>query len=416
MGAKPSKSSDDPPSTTRSFINSKKKRTSHNLRAVLSPISTTGNNNKKKDTVISKPNDHNININTTKTTTPPTTTTTTTTTLLSTPSSSPSPLPCTTAHKLPIPIVTTTANPSIITTPQKRSSPSPSHTSSIHYDPLKSSKKSRRKNTPSNASNHVSLISTTSTTNDLNTNKSSMSSSGWTTLSNDPFSQIEAANTSAFTEITDQSTISRKSLYPVLESSHSLLLSPPSYTPSNVATNNSPISALTSQMILSQLAQCSEDRVSDVIREAYKKAQQQSDPFDWHQFYIAMEEYNATTKSYIGLVYLARCLIAGLGVSLNVERGIEILKSNPSCETTYALGHCYLDGLPSSTTTRPQGVDKKAAFKCFQLVIQKYTSPISTIAEAQCTLARLLFQGEGVQQDTSQALELLMKSAENNNM
>jgi TPR repeat protein len=124
-----------------------------------------------------------------------------------------------------------------------------------------------------------------------------------------------------------------------------------------------------------------------------------------------MEQFYSTSKKSIGLVYLAKCLIAGLGVSPNIGRGLELLKSNPACETTYALGHCYLDGLPH------QGLDnKKAAYDCFQFVIQNYNSPQSIIAEAQCTLARMLFQGEGVQQDTQAALNYLMKSAENNNM
>lgn len=251
----------------------------------------------------------------------------------------------------------------------------------IHYDPLKSSKK-RRKNSPS-SNKHFSFIS----------NNSDNMSSGWTTLSNDPFSQIEAANTSSFTDITDQSTISRKSLYPVMESSpvlnHTELLSP-----------------LKSNDILNQLAQ-SPNNAFGIIKDAYISAQQQSDPFDWNQFYQAMEQYTASTNSSIATVYLARCFMSGLGVKADIQRGFQLLKSNPSCETTYALGHCYLD----------KG-EKKNAFGCFQTVINtEYTmndSVHSTVAEAQCTLARMFFQGEGVEQNTAQALNLLMKSAQSN--
>lgn len=252
----------------------------------------------------------------------------------------------------------------------------------IHYDPLKS-KKARRKNSPSNK--HFSIISNNSNDN---------MSSGWTTLSNDPFSQIEAANTSSFTDITDQSTISKKSLYPVIESSpvlnHLELLSP-----------------LKSNDILHQLDQ-SPNNSFQIIKDAYKSAQQQNDPFDWNQFYLAMEQYTTSTNSSIGIVYLARCLISGLGIKADIQRGFQLLKSNPSCETTYALGHCYLD----------KG-EKKAGFQCFQTVINAEYSQMtesihSTVAEAQCTLARMLFQGEGVEQNTTQALNLLMKSAQSN--
>lgn len=249
-------------------------------------------------------------------------------------------------------------------------------------------------------------------------------SSGWTTLSNDPFSQIEAANTSTFTEVTDQSTISRKSLYPAAaavnnKSCTSLLLAPPYYNNNNTA-NSCLLHAMTAQGILNQLATSSSSY--DVIKEAYERAQQQNDPYDWTQFYLAMEQYNKTKVNSIGIVYLARCLIAGLGTTINIERGIELLKSNPSCETTYALGHCYLDG--SLSLSSPDVDRKTAAFNCFSDVVSTYADNMSTanesiqstVAEAQCTMARMLFQGQGVQQNTSEALKLLMQSAENNNM
>lgn len=250
----------------------------------------------------------------------------------------------------------------------------------LHYDPLKSStlsRKTRRKNSPSK---HISIIST---------NSDNMSS-GWTTLSNDPFSQIEAANTSSFTDITDQSTISRKSLYPVMETS---------------SIHDQPLSSLTTETILEQL-EASPDQALFIIKRAYQFAQQQNDPYDWTQFYSAMDYYSK--ESDIATVYLARCYLSGLGVKVDSQRGFGLLKSNPSCETTYALGHCYLD----------KG-EKKNAFACFQTVINTQYTPTnesiqSTIAEAQCTLARMFFQGEGVEQNTAQALNLLMKSAESN--
>ncbi|KAG2235737.1 hypothetical protein INT48_009152 [Thamnidium elegans] len=250
----------------------------------------------------------------------------------------------------------------------------------VLYDPLKSNKQ-RRKTSPK----VISGISNTSTDN---------MSSGWTSLSNDPFSQIEAVNTSTFTEITDQSTISRKSLYPVLESDDY-------FSPST----HSLLSPMKSQDILNQLVQ-QPTHAYRLIKDAYQRAQQQNDPYDWNQFYLAMEEYTTKSNSPVAIVYLAKCLISGLGVKSDTNRGFQLLKSNPSCETTYALGHCYL-----------QKGEKKAAFESFQTVMNypiHNQSTQFTIAEAQCNSARMLFQGEGVEQNTKKALALLIKSAEYN--
>ncbi|KAL0140525.1 hypothetical protein V8B55DRAFT_1508043 [Mucor lusitanicus] len=312
---------------------------------------------------------------------------------------------------------------------------SPSRTSSAHspYDSMKS-KKMRRTNSPSVvgcssgiATKHLSIISNhTAHTADYS-NKSNISSGGWTTLSNDPFSQIEA-NTSAFTEITDQSTISRKSLYPVMEAS-SVNNAPPSYychhASSSVASVPPGISTLD---ILDQLNKHPQHSHHLIIKEAYQRAQQQNDEYDWNQFYHAMHQYLSLPTSYksIAIVYLAKCLMFGLGVPINIERGLHLLKSHPSCETTYALGRCYLDGTAAASNAAAaaarkeiQGVDKLAAFECFKNASEYEAtneSILSTIGESQCTLARMLFQGEGVNQNTQQALDYLMKSAENNNM
>ncbi|KAG1088916.1 hypothetical protein G6F42_020131 [Rhizopus arrhizus] len=292
----------------------------------------------------------------------------------------------------------------------------------------------RRTNSPSVigcssgiATKHLSIISNNTAQTTDYSNKSNISSGGWTTLSNDPFSQIEA-NTSAFTEITDQSTISRKSLYPVIETSS--VNAPPSYY-HHASPSVTNVRGISTFDILDKLEKHPQHSHHLIIKEAYQRAQQQNDEYDWNQFYHAMHQYISLPSSYksIGIVYLAKCLLFGLGVPINIERGLNLLKSHPSCETTYALGHCYLDGTASASAAAAgtcvsvnkeiQGVDKLAAFECFKNASEYDAineSILSTIGESQCTLARMLFQGEGVNQNTQEALNYLMKSAENNNM
>jgi hypothetical protein len=421
MGAKPSKSSSDDHHqqhrlSTRSFNINNKKRKSHNLRAVLSPSSsntTTAemNNNKQTEQQLLLQQQQQQQQNNVVSRKP-----SSCTTIKAQAQSTLEPA-------LTAPIITTATTAAV----KQRSSPPPPPSSS-HYDPLKSAssskKQPRRKNSPSSVK-HLSMASNSNNSGDsafYSLNKSNMSS-GWTTLSNDPFSQIEAANTSAFTEITDQSTISRKSFYPaaaaigVESSTLSLLAQPPCYSQQQPTDDNNLLHAMTAQDILNQLNTSTTSSYS-IIKEAYKIAQLQNDPYDWNQFYLAMEQYCKNSTDSIGIVYLARCLISGLGTTINIERGIELLKSNPSCETTYALGHCYLDGFAAT------GENKKfeTAFQCFSTVVQQYSADLSnesiqsTVAEAQCTLARMLFQGQGVQQNTTEALNLLLQSAENNNM
>jgi hypothetical protein len=291
---------------------------------------------------------------------------------------------CTTAHE--IPIKTDEKQVRVQLESAKRASP---------QVPYEKSKKSRRKS-PSMAgissgiaTKHVSLIS--------NSDIGYSNISSWTMLSSDPFSQIEA-NTSAFTEITDQSTISRKSLYPVVDS-----VSPCHFT-----------AQVMTQDILNALSNQPQTVHHTIIKEAYQRALQQNDVFDWKQFYNAIHHYVSLDQNKsIGIVYLAKCLISGLGVRPDIERGIQLLKDHPSCETIYALGQCYLDGLVKGKS------QESAAFECFKKATEY--EPIndsirSTVAEAQCTLARMLFQGEGVEQNTKEALNYLMKSAENRNM
>ncbi|KAI8377338.1 hypothetical protein BD560DRAFT_390814 [Blakeslea trispora] len=292
-------------------------------------------------------------------------------------------------------------------------------------------KRSRILSGTSNNSNtalkHLSIISNNTIASSdyvgFYSDKSNISSTAWTTLLSDPFSQIEAS-ASAFTEITDHSTISRKSLYAIAGPS----TSPPSYyhtkinntstTTTNTTHNNTGLTPVLTQDILSQLEQ-HPNQSHRIIQESYQHAQQQNDPFDWTQFYHAIHQYNTfangSNKS-IAIVYLAKCLIFGLGVNQDIERGFNLLRSHPSCETSYALGRCYLDGVPSSDNKR---IDKIAAFECFK-VASEYTptneSILTTVAEAQCVLARMLFQGEEVTQNTEEALRYLMMSADNNNM
>ncbi|CEP08949.1 hypothetical protein [Parasitella parasitica] len=321
------------------------------------------------------------------------------------------PITCTTEHKLPNKTTARQPEPNYML---KRSSPS-----NECYDSIKS-KKMRRSNSPSTMagfssnSKHQSVASSSSNTDYYSYSKSNISS-GWTTLSNDPFSQIEAS-TSAFTEITDQSTISRKSLYPVLETATS---APPSYydDPSSSMTHVPGISTLDMLDTLNRHPQQSHHLI---VKEAYQRAQQQNDEDGWHQFYNAIHRYMSLPSSYksIGVVYLARCLMLGLGVPANVERGLNLLKSHQSCETAYALGRCYLDGYLAADR-EIQGVDKKAAFECLKNASEyepANESMTAAIGEAQCSLARMLFQGEGVEQNTQAALSYLMKSADNNNI
>ncbi|CEI95374.1 hypothetical protein RMCBS344292_09563 [Rhizopus microsporus] len=281
---------------------------------------------------------------------------------------------------------------------------------SILYDPLKSnSRRSRRSRISSSSSSIHNRLSI----HDENApfySKSNISS-GWTALSNDPFSQIEV-NTSTFTEITDHSTISRKSLYPedtLFSSSTTIPVQRPS----------SSFLASSARDIQQQL-QMYPSRSYQIIKEAFKKAQLQNDPYDWTQFYMAIDHYAIQSHDPVALVYLARCLISGLGCTPDIQRGFDLLKSHPSCETNYALGHCYLDGLPANGPHTIQDVDKATAFEYFLSAANDYEptneSIATTIAEAQCRLARMLFQGEGVEQNSKEGFEYLMKSAENNNM
>jgi TPR repeat protein len=225
-------------------------------------------------------------------------------------------------------------------------------------------------------------------------------------LSNDPFSQIEV-NTSAFTEITDQSTISRKSLFPVYES---LEVS---------SSNHQPflLSATTAHSILYQLNSHPQS-VHLILNEAYHRAREQNDVNDWTEFYIALDQYTSQTSIPFDLkssavVYLARCFIFGLGTEKNVEHGLSLLTNHSSCETIYALGKYYLDGIDN------QYIDQAKAFEYIKTASEyniMNNSMLATVNEAQCTLARILFQGEGVAQNSNQALDYLMKSAENDNM
>lgn len=284
---------------------------------------------------------------------------------LSTPSN------CTTEHELPIKTIENDISPPP-TTSTKRASPS------TPYDASKS-KKSRRA-TASYISNakHLSVISTT-TSSDIGiySNKSNISSGCWTALSNDLFSQIEA-NTSAFTEITDHSTISK---YPLAE-----------YSP------------ITAKDILDSL-HTYPHRSHAIIKDAFQRAQQQNDAFDWSQFFLALDQYPSKNNNVI--IYLAKCHLLGLGTPQDVNRGLQLLESNPSCESYYALGRYYLDH------------NKETAYHYF-LKSSQYDivndSILMTVGEAQCTLARMLFQGEGVTQNSKEALHFLQKSAENTNM
>jgi hypothetical protein len=382
MGAKPSKLGDDRPSRSINASSDNNKRKS-NLRAVL-----TSNRRKK-------------------------TTTTTTAAPTKENQSSSTPSLCTTAHKSPIKMDKKEANQVRIrqesnTISSRRASP----LSTVPYDPLKSKKTRRRLPSVAGSSSgtttnkHMSLMSNNTTSSDIGNyfNKSNISSGGWTLLSNDPFSQIEA-NASAFTEITDQSTISRKSLYAVVESTVSL---PPFHFNAT---------AVMMQDILDAFSNHPPTVHHIIMKEAYQRAVEQNDAFDWKQFYNAIHQYvsldTIDKNKSAGIVYLAKCFISGLGVSPDIERGIQLLKNHPSCETDYALGQCYLDGIAEN-----QEVDKSAAFECFKSASAYEPindSILSNVAGAQCALARMLFQGDGVAQNTKEAINYLMKSAENKN-
>ncbi|KAI8375077.1 hypothetical protein EDC96DRAFT_497811 [Choanephora cucurbitarum] len=401
MGAKPSKQSDEYSQTLQTNPLLRKKK--HNFRAAL--------NRKKKVNVPSSPLSHTSVIPTAPTITI---------------NSHATPPSCTTNkyeesthlnnEKKPL------SNQSSISTASRQSN----HASPYDSARSKKSKRSRLLSAASNnntALKHLSIISNNTIASSdyvgFYSDKSNISSTAWTVLSNDPFSQIEAS-ASAFTEITDHSTISRKSLYNVAGPS----TSPPSYyntkfnNTSSIIQNNAGPAPVLTQDILSQLKQHPSQSYR-IIQESYQHAQQQNDPFDWTQFYHAIHQYSkiadASNKS-IAIVYLAKCLIFGFGVNQDIERGFNLLHSHPSCETNYALGRCYLDGVPSPDNKR---IDSIAAFEYFK-VASEYTptndSILNTVAEAQCILARMLFQGEGVTQNTEEALKYLMMSASNDNM
>ncbi|EIE81150.1 hypothetical protein RO3G_05855 [Rhizopus delemar RA 99-880] len=266
------------------------------------------------------------------------------------------------------------------------------------YDPLKHHPRRSR------------LPSSSSRSNKDDHHIQSKISSGWTALSNDPFSQIDV-NTSTFTLGTENSTISRKSIYPAAPLEDNLF----SYT----QPQSSPSSSSSSTAHLQKQLNLYPFKSYRLIKEAFQKAQLKNDPEHWFQFYGAMEKYATESHDPVAIVYLAMCLISGLGCDTQVQRGFDLLKKHPSCETSYVLGHCCLDGLPIQAPHTIQEVDKFMAFDYFKRAAHDYEptneSIATTIAEAQCRLARMLFQGEGVQQNSKEAFDYLMKSAENNN-
>ncbi|KAI8891444.1 HCP-like protein [Backusella circina FSU 941] len=254
--------------------------------------------------------------------------------------------------------------------------------------------------------------------------KSGISTNSWTLLSNDPFSQIEA-NTSVFTEITDQSTISRSSLY--ADKNRSLMYSfPPSYhaTPSGRNGSTSACMGLdyfvSAESIRDELSKYPND-THRIIKQFFNKIQEQKDAEDWEPFYLAIDEFSRRTQHPIAIFYLARCFIYGLGVETNIEYGLHLLRSQSSCEASYALGLCYLDGLPVTGPHTILEVNKPVAFEYFSTVVSYSSMSVSPetldiIAEAQCIMARMLFQGDGVNQNSEEAFELLLASANNNNI
>lgn len=350
MGAKPSKSSDD--RILRSFISNENNNNKKNqLRDVL--------RRRKPKKAIEKQKD------------------------LTTPSN------CTTEHECTT-IKNNNDDDDIIPTISssiKRASPN------APYD-ISKSKKSRRNTNLSllnhNAnSKHVSLITTTSSDIRIYSN---ISSACWTALSNDPFSQIEA-NTSTFTEITDHSTISRKSLYQITEN--------PSYHPHTA----SPITAQNIHITLNSYPNHSHS----ILKEAFQRIQQKNDPLEASHFFIALNQQYPTTQNSNIIVYLAKCHLLGLGTAKDIERGLQLLQSNPSCESFYALGIYYLD----------ETINKTTAFEYFKKACEydiTNDSILMTVSEAQCTLARMLFQGEGTRQNSQDALNYLLASARNENM
>jgi TPR repeat protein len=184
---------------------------------------------------------------------------------------------------------------------------------------------------------------------------------------------------------------------------------------------------LTAEKILDELIHSSgPSEYHRIIKDAFIKVQEQNDPEDWQQFFIAISQFASSTQDAVANVYLARCFISGLGVTTNIEHGFGLLKSQESCETSYALGHCYFNGLPPPSPSYTNGhtiqeVDRVAAFEYFRKAASYDPSistqeTVATIAEAQCIMARMLFQGDGVTQNSKEALHYLMLSAENNNM
>jgi TPR repeat protein len=254
--------------------------------------------------------------------------------------------------------------------------------------------------------------------------KSGISTNSWTLLSNDPFSQIEA-NTSVFTEITDQSTISRSSLYADKNRSFMSCL-PPSYhaTPSGRNGSTSacirPDYFVSAESIRDELSKYPND-THRIIKQFFNKIQEQNEAEDWEPFYFAMDEFSRRTQHPVAIFYLARCFIYGLGVETNIEYGLQLLSSQSSCEASYALGLCYLDGLPVTGSHTILEVNKQVAFEYFCAAVNHDASLASPetfdiIAEAQCIMARMLFQGDGVNQNSEEAFKLLLASANNNNM
>ncbi|CAO3675937.1 unnamed protein product [Rhizopus stolonifer] len=270
--------------------------------------------------------------------------------------------------------------------------PSPSYERSY---PPRTSKGKRRSRIPSSSSAVNNYLSVTSSE-DLALHSKSNISSGWTALSNDPFSQIDV-NASTFSLITEHSTISQKFIY---------------HDPHPSTSTKSP------RDLKSQLKR-HPSQSYHIIQHAFQKAQLQNDPEDWSQFYRAMEHYATTSNDPVVLVHLAMCLISGLGCTADEQRGFDLLKSHPSCETSYVLGHCYLDGLPVQVPHTIQAINPTMAFEYFTRAAHDYEpineSVATTVAEAQCRLARMLFQGQGVQQDSKKAMDYLMKSADNHN-
>ncbi|KAI9260151.1 hypothetical protein BY458DRAFT_516707 [Sporodiniella umbellata] len=285
----------------------------------------------------------------------------------------------------------------------------PNHDRSFNSSyPSRASRSRRRSRLPSSSSAANSYLFMASNEDMVIQPKSNMSS-GWTALSNEPFSQFDV-NTSTFTMVTEHSTISRKSIY-----QHET-----PYTASSTSSSNSSTSIpiISLKNLHSQLKN-HPSQTYHIIKQSFQKAQLQNDPEDWSHFYKAMEYYTKESQDVVGLVHLAMCLISGLGCAKDEQRGLELLKSRPTCETNYVLGHCYLDGLPVKPPHSIQAVDHVAAFEYFKSAAHDYEptneSIADTVAEAQCRLARMLFQGQGVQQNSEEGMDYLTQSAENKN-